>query len=55
MTGERLAAALMKYMDDPAALKSMGQKALKMGRGDAARVIVDQLTEMIEEGARRRA
>ena len=55
LTGEILAEALMRYMDDPAALKAMGRMALKMGRGDAARVIVDQLMEMIEEGPRRRA
>ena len=49
LSGERLAAALMRYMDDRSVLKEMGQKALKLGRGDAARVIVDQLKEMIGE------
>ncbi len=47
LSGERLAAVVMRYMDDRSVLKKMGQKALKLGRGDAARVIVDQLKEMI--------
>jgi hypothetical protein len=35
-------------MDDRAVLIEMGQRARKVGRGDAAGVIVDQLMEMIK-------
>ncbi len=47
LTGEGLAQALMKYMDDRAVLEEMGEQAKKIGRRDAAKVIVDQLMEMM--------
>ncbi len=47
LTGEAMARILMKYMDDRSALEKMGERAQKMGRRDAAKVIVDQLVEMI--------
>jgi len=46
-TAERLADLLGKFMEDREALKEMGEKARKMGRPDAARVIVDELVEMM--------
>lgn len=48
LSGQRLAESLMKYMDNRPVLIEMGQKARKVGRGDAAGVIVDQLMEMIK-------
>ena len=48
LKGERLAGLLMKYMDDTTALNRMGEMARKMGRPNAARVLVDQLIEMIK-------
>ena len=48
LNGERLARSLTRLMDDRSILKEMGQKALNVGRGDAARLIVDQLMEMIK-------
>lgn len=45
MTGEGLAQALTRYMDDRLALDEMGENARKMGRRDAAKIIVDQLLE----------
>ncbi|SPD73629.1 UDP-N-acetylglucosamine--N-acetylmuramyl-(pentapeptide) pyrophosphoryl-undecaprenol N-acetylglucosamine transferase [uncultured Desulfobacterium sp.] len=46
LTGMYLAELLMKYMDDPTALFEMGLMAKKMGRPDAAKVIVDKLMEL---------
>ena len=48
LSGESLAALLMKYMDDKTALKRMGEHAQKVGRPDAAKIIVDQLMDMIK-------
>jgi UDP-N-acetylglucosamine--N-acetylmuramyl-(pentapeptide) pyrophosphoryl-undecaprenol N-acetylglucosamine transferase len=45
---ERLTESLMRYMDDRSILNEMGINARKIGRGDAAKVIVDQLMEMIK-------
>ncbi|MFC1867957.1 undecaprenyldiphospho-muramoylpentapeptide beta-N-acetylglucosaminyltransferase [Thermodesulfobacteriota bacterium] len=47
LTAEMLAEFLTRYMDDRSALKKMGEQARKVGRRDAAKVIVDQLEEMI--------
>jgi UDP-N-acetylglucosamine--N-acetylmuramyl-(pentapeptide) pyrophosphoryl-undecaprenol N-acetylglucosamine transferase len=47
LTGEGLSRVLMKYMDDSFALEEMGRRASKMGRPDAAKVIVDRLLEII--------
>jgi UDP-N-acetylglucosamine--N-acetylmuramyl-(pentapeptide) pyrophosphoryl-undecaprenol N-acetylglucosamine transferase len=47
LTRESMACILMKYMDDPLSLEEMGKRARKMGRRDAAKVIVDQLMEMM--------
>jgi UDP-N-acetylglucosamine--N-acetylmuramyl-(pentapeptide) pyrophosphoryl-undecaprenol N-acetylglucosamine transferase len=46
LTAEGLSKVLMEYMDNPSALKEMGKRASIMGRGDAAKVIVDQLVAM---------
>ena len=46
LDGETLAHVLIKYMDDRSALEEMGKRARKMGRRDAAKVIVDQLLAM---------
>ncbi len=46
LSGEVLSGLLMKYMDDERALEEMGKCAAKVGRRDAARVIVDHLEEM---------
>jgi UDP-N-acetylglucosamine--N-acetylmuramyl-(pentapeptide) pyrophosphoryl-undecaprenol N-acetylglucosamine transferase len=46
LSGERLAALLMKYMDERSALEAMGKQAAKVGRRDAAKVIVDHLEAM---------
>lgn len=48
LSGEGLAELLMKYMDDRTALERMGKRAQEMGRPDAAKVIVDQLMEMMK-------
>jgi len=48
LNGESLARSLMSYMDNRPALNEMGLKARKMGRVDAAKVIVDQLMEMFK-------
>jgi UDP-N-acetylglucosamine--N-acetylmuramyl-(pentapeptide) pyrophosphoryl-undecaprenol N-acetylglucosamine transferase len=48
LSGQRLAESLMRYMNDRSRLMEMGQRARKVGRGDAAGVIVDQLMEMID-------
>ena len=46
LSGETLSELLMKYMDDKKALEEMGKRAAKVGRHDAAKVIVDQLEAM---------
>ena len=46
LTGEDMACAIMKYMDNRQALKEMGTRAGEIGKKDAAKVIVDQLLEM---------
>ena len=46
LSGERLAALLMKYMDERSVLEEMGKQAAKVGRRDAAKVIVDHLEDM---------
>ena len=50
LSGGGLAKLLMKYMDDEKALAKMGERARKVGRLDAAKVIVDQLEEMMGVG-----
>ena len=47
LDGQSLSALLTKYMDDSLILKKMGGLASKMGRPEAAKVIVDRLLEMI--------
>ncbi|MBW1887530.1 MAG: undecaprenyldiphospho-muramoylpentapeptide beta-N-acetylglucosaminyltransferase [Deltaproteobacteria bacterium] len=47
LSGEGLAALLIKYMDDGMALEEMGKQVLKIGRRDAAKVIADQLAVMM--------
>ncbi len=46
LNGEILSGLLMKYMDDERALEKMGKCAARIGRRDAAKVIVDHLEEM---------
>jgi len=46
LSGEVLSGLLMKYMDDKRALEEMGKCAARVGRRDAAKVIVDHLEEM---------
>ena len=46
LSGESLSELLMKYMDDRSALEKMGKQAAKIGRRDAAEVIVDHLEAM---------
>jgi UDP-N-acetylglucosamine--N-acetylmuramyl-(pentapeptide) pyrophosphoryl-undecaprenol N-acetylglucosamine transferase len=46
LSGESLAALLMKYMDKRSVLEEMGRQAAKVGRRDAAKVIVDHLEAM---------
>ncbi len=48
LSAKGLSEVLMKYMDDRTALERMGERAREMGRPDAAKVIVDQLMEMIK-------
>jgi UDP-N-acetylglucosamine--N-acetylmuramyl-(pentapeptide) pyrophosphoryl-undecaprenol N-acetylglucosamine transferase len=43
LNGERLAALLLKYMDDRTALRQMGRQARTIGQPDAAKRVVDQL------------
>ncbi len=45
----RMARILMKHMDNRETLEEMGAKARKMGKRDAAKVIVDHVMKMIEE------
>ncbi|MEE9419938.1 MAG: glycosyltransferase, partial [Desulfatiglandaceae bacterium] len=47
MSGEGLARVITRYMDDRSALDKMGENAHRMGRLDAARIIVDQLAEIL--------
>ena len=47
LNGEGLGHMLMKYMDDRTALEKMGRDAKKMGRPDAAKVIVGKLSELL--------
>jgi UDP-N-acetylglucosamine--N-acetylmuramyl-(pentapeptide) pyrophosphoryl-undecaprenol N-acetylglucosamine transferase len=46
LSGESLAERLIKYMDQRRALEGMGKQAAKVGRRDAAKVIVDHLEAM---------
>ncbi len=46
LSGESLAALLMKYMDETRVLEEMGKQAAEVGRRDAAKVIVDHLEAM---------
>ncbi len=48
LTGEGMAHVLSKYMDDLQALDEMGKNAQKIGMPDAAKVIVDQLLQMVK-------
>ena len=48
LTAESLARLLMRYMDERSILKEMGEQARKMGRRDAAKIIVDQLLDMVK-------
>ena len=47
MSGERLAQVIKGYMDDRVGLDKMGENARRVGRRDAARIIVDQLAGML--------
>ncbi len=47
LSGERLAALLLKYMDDRTGLQRMGRKARTIGRPDAAQRIVDELEAVL--------
>jgi len=47
LSGESLARTLLRYMEDPSALKAMGEKAAAVGSRDAAVAIADHLLEMI--------
>lgn len=49
LSGEDLAQILMRFMDNRSVLKKMGEHAKSMARPDAAKVIVDQLLEMVIE------
>jgi UDP-N-acetylglucosamine--N-acetylmuramyl-(pentapeptide) pyrophosphoryl-undecaprenol N-acetylglucosamine transferase len=46
LSGETLATLLTKYMDEKRVLEEMGKRAAKVGRRDAAKVIVDHLEAM---------
>lgn len=48
LSGQRLADLLMKYMDDRRALRQMGERAQKIGHGNAAEKIVDQLVDIMK-------
>ncbi len=48
LTPEGMASTLIKYMDDRPALKTMGERARKIGRTDAAVVIVDKMMESVQ-------
>ncbi len=47
LSGEVLANALIRYMEDQGLLKDMGQRATSVARKDAAKTIVDHLIEMM--------
>ena len=49
LSGQSLAELLMRYMDDRRALEEMAKQAAKMGRPDAAKVIVDELESMMKQ------
>ncbi len=49
LNAETLAQVLIKYMDDPLALKKMSACTKKMAHPNAAKVIVDHLLEMIKQ------
>jgi UDP-N-acetylglucosamine--N-acetylmuramyl-(pentapeptide) pyrophosphoryl-undecaprenol N-acetylglucosamine transferase len=49
LNAETLAQVLIKYMDDPSALKKMSTHTKKMAHPNAAKVIVDHLLEMIKQ------
>jgi UDP-N-acetylglucosamine--N-acetylmuramyl-(pentapeptide) pyrophosphoryl-undecaprenol N-acetylglucosamine transferase len=49
LNAKTLAQVLIKYMDDPSALKKMSTCAKIMARPNAAKVIVDHLLEMIDQ------
>ncbi len=48
LSGETLANVVLKYMDDPEALKKMGTNAGKLARPDAAKTIVRGLVDLVE-------
>jgi len=48
MSGEALADAVMRYMDNPARLAEMGEAAGRVARPRAAQEITDLLTDMME-------
>jgi UDP-N-acetylglucosamine--N-acetylmuramyl-(pentapeptide) pyrophosphoryl-undecaprenol N-acetylglucosamine transferase len=48
LNAETLAQVLIKYMDDPSALKKMSTHTKEMAHPNAAKVIVDHLLEMIK-------
>jgi UDP-N-acetylglucosamine--N-acetylmuramyl-(pentapeptide) pyrophosphoryl-undecaprenol N-acetylglucosamine transferase len=55
LTGQALAGVIVKYMDHPEALYTMGERARRMAQPHAARMIVDQLVEMaMAKGAKPR-
>ena len=47
LNGEGMARALMKYMDNRSELTKMGEQARKISRTNAAKIIVDQMVEMV--------
>ncbi len=47
LDGERLAQVVMRYMEDPEALKTMSGKAGALGRPDAVELIVNSLIGMV--------
>ena len=47
LSGEVLSRILINYMDNPSMIKSMGKNAEKMARHDAAKLIVDNLSELV--------
>jgi len=47
LSGEDMARALMKYMDNRPELKRMGEQARKISRTNAAEIIVDQIMGMV--------
>jgi len=48
LTGEGLADALTRYMDNRSALQKMGERAHQLSRPDAAEVMVDRMMAMVE-------